>query len=145
MTTSETDPRATTNSVTDLRAAVAGHVIEPHDPEYHAFRTVLLGGTDPRPAVIVRPAHDADVAAAIAFSLDTDLPLAIRSGGHSGAGHSTVDGGLVIDLRDMAAIDVDPGARTAWVEAGATAGEVTVATAAHGLAVGFGDTGGVGV
>lgn len=154
MTTSETNHRPIPAAVTpptaappfdELRATVAGRFVEPGDPEYDALRIVQLGGTDPRPAVIVRPAHDADVAAAIAFAREAGLPLAIRSGGHSGAGHSTVDGGLVIDLRDMAAIEVDAEARTAWVEAGATAGEVTAATAAHGLATGFGDTGTVGV
>lgn len=129
----------------DLRARVRGRVVTPADPDYDALRVVVLGGTDPRPAVVVRPLDDADVAAAVTFARDTGLPLAVRSGGHSGAGHGTVDDGLVVDLRDLTALHVDPGARTAWVEAGLTAGAVTAATAAHGLAVGFGDTGSVGV
>lgn len=134
-----------TQDVDDLRTRFSGRVVQPGDPEYDALRVVVLGGADPRPAVIARPRDDADVAAAVAFARDAGLPLAVRSGGHSGAGHGTVDGGLVVDLRDMRAVDVDPGDRTAWVEAGATAGETTAATAAHGLAVGFGDTGSVGV
>lgn len=134
-----------TQDVDGLRARFSGRVVEPGDPDYDALRVVVLGGVDPRPAVIARPRDDADVAAAVAFARDSGLPLAVRSGGHSGAGHGTVDDGLVIDLRDMRAVDVDPEARTAWVEAGATAGETTAATAAHGLAVGFGDTGSVGV
>jgi FAD/FMN-containing dehydrogenase len=134
-----------TQDVDDLRTRFSGRVVQPDDPEYDALRVVVLGGADPRPAVIARPLDDADVAAAVAFARDAGLPLAIRSGGHSGAGHGSVDGGLVVDLRDMRAVDVDPGDRTAWVEAGATAGETTAATAAHGLAVGFGDTGSVGV
>ncbi|HKG57907.1 MAG TPA: FAD-binding oxidoreductase, partial [Candidatus Limnocylindrales bacterium] len=71
--------------------------------------------------------------------------LAVRSGGHNTAGHGSTDGGIVIDLRDMKAIDIDVAGRTAWVETGATAAEVTNATGEHGLAVGFGDTGSVGV
>jgi FAD/FMN-containing dehydrogenase len=134
-----------TQDVDDLRTRFSGRVVQPDDPEYDALRVVVLGGADPRPAVIARPLDDADVAAAVAFARDAGLPLAIRSGGHSGAGHGSVDGGLVVDLRDMRAVDVDPGDRTAWVEAGATAGETTAATAAHGLAVGVGDTGSVGV
>ncbi|HYQ75616.1 FAD-binding oxidoreductase [Cellulomonas sp.] len=134
-----------TQDVDDLRTRFSGRVVQPGDPEYDALRVVVLGGADPRPAVIARPRDDADVAAAVAFAQDAGLPLAVRSGGHSGAGHGTVDDGLVVDLRDMRAVDVDPGDRTAWVEAGATAGETTAATAAHGLAVGFGDTGSVGV
>jgi FAD/FMN-containing dehydrogenase len=76
---------------------------------------------------------------------DTGLELAVRSGGHSNAGHSTTDGGLVLDLRDMHAITVDPASKTAWAETGATAIEVTGATLQHGLVVGFGDAGSVGV
>ena len=132
-------------AVDELRARLRGRVVEPSDPDYDALRVITLGGVDPRPALVVRPAEDADVAAAVSFARDRGLPLAVRSGGHSGAGHGTVDGGLVVDLRDLRAVDVDVETRTAWVGAGATAGEVTAATAAHGLAVGFGDTGSVGV
>lgn len=148
MTTFGTNHHAGTilaDTAADLRVRLTGRVVEPHDPDYDAFRAVQLGGTDPRPALIVRPANDADVAAAVVLARDIGLPLAVRSGGHSGAGHSTVDGGVVIDLRDMASIDIDPRARTAWAEAGLTAGQVTAATAAHNLAIGFGDTGTVGI
>ena len=151
MTTSHTTTSGTTTSSTEvpdlspLRTVFTGRVVEPPDPEYDAYRPIQLGGTDPHPAVIVRPLTDADVAAAVTFARDTGLPLAVRSGGHSGAGHGTVDGGLVIDLRDMTALDIDPEGRTAWAEAGLTAGAVTTAAAAHGLAIGFGDTGTVGI
>jgi len=134
-----------TQDVDGLRARFSGRVVVPGDPDYDALRVVVLGGVDPRPAVIARPRHDADVAAAVTFARDTGLPLAVRSGGHSGAGHGTVDDGLVIDLRDLTGLDIDVEGRTAWVGAGLTAGAVTAATAAHGLAVGFGDTGSVGV
>lgn len=151
MTTSHTTTSGTTTSsagapdLSPLRTTFTGRVVEPQDPEYDAYRPIQLGGTDPRPAVIVRPLTDADVAAAVTFARDTGLPLAVRSGGHSGAGHGTVDDGLVIDLRDMTALDIDPEGRTAWAEAGLTAGAVTTAAAEHGLAIGFGDTGTVGI
>ena len=73
------------------------------------------------------------------------MDLAVRSGGHSAAGHGTTDGGILLDLSPMKAIDIDVAGRTAWAETGLTAGEVTTALGEHGLAVGFGDTGSVGI
>jgi FAD/FMN-containing dehydrogenase len=131
--------------VDDLRSRLTGRVVAPADADYDAYRVIALGGSDPRPAVIVRPVHDADVVEAVRFAAATGLPLAVRSGGHSGAGHGTVDAGLVVDLRDMTAIGIDPDARTVWAESGLTAGALTTAAAEHGLAVGFGDTGSVGI
>jgi FAD/FMN-containing dehydrogenase len=81
----------------------------------------------------------------VTLARETGLELAIRSGGHSLAGHSTTDGGIVLDLADMNALDIDPEQRTAWAQTGLTAGEYTTAAAAHGLATGFGDTGSVGI
>jgi FAD/FMN-containing dehydrogenase len=81
----------------------------------------------------------------VAYARDSGSELAIRCGGHSSAGHSTTDGGIVIDLRDMKAIEVDPEARTAWAQGGLTALEVSISAAEHGLAIGFGDTGSVGI
>ncbi|HET9436438.1 MAG TPA: FAD-binding oxidoreductase [Candidatus Limnocylindrales bacterium] len=128
-----------------LRDRVTGRVVGPDDPDYDAMRTIMIGGIDPRPAAIVRVGGPADVAATLAVSRDAGLPIAVRSGGHSGAGHGSVDGGIVIDLRDLRAIEIDAASRTAWVETGLTAGEVTTAVGEHGLAIGFGDTGSVGV
>src|SRR5688500_3973865 len=136
---------STSLSLDDLRSRLEGRVISPDDGSYDAARMVMAGGIDRRPAAIVRPAVDADVALAIGFAREHGLALAVRSGGHSGAGHSTCDDGVVIDLRDMTAIEIDADARAAWVEAGATAAGFTVAAAKHGLAVGFGDTGSVGL
>lgn len=132
-----------TLSVTDLRCQFDCRVIGPDDEGYDDARMVALGGVDSRPALIVRPTVDADVVRTIALARESGLPLAVRSGGHSGAAHSTVDGGLVLDLRDMNALEIDVNARTAWAESGLSAGEFTEAAAAHGLAVGFGDTGSV--
>jgi FAD/FMN-containing dehydrogenase len=141
-------PMQTTTTQLDidrLRADVRGTVITPDDPTYDAARTVLPGDVDGHPAAIVRVANADDVATVIGFARDSGAELAVRCGGHSGAGHSTTEGGIVIDLRDMKAIEVDPQDRTLWAEGGATALEVTNAAAEHDLAIGFGDTGSVGI
>jgi hypothetical protein len=136
--------RTTHHSLARL-AGVKGRVITPGDPTYNRARAVFYGGIDKRPSAIVRVADVADVRRVIAKARDEGYELAVRSGGHSIAGHSTTDGGLVIDLRGMSKIEIDPDARTAWVETGATAIQVTEALARHGLVVGFGDAGSVGV
>ena len=132
-------------SIAALRADLRGRVIAPGDPEYDGARVVMLGGIDRHPAVIARVADAQDVGRVIRLARETGLPLAVRSGGHSGAGHSVNEGGIVIDLRDMQALDIDVAGRTAWAETGLTAGEFTTEVGAHGLAVGFGDTGSVGL
>jgi FAD/FMN-containing dehydrogenase len=134
-----------TLSIPKLRADLNGRVIAPDDPGYEEGRTLFYGGFDSHPAVIIRPADATEVARVVALARETGMELAVRSGGHSPAGHSVSDGGIVLDLADMRALDIDPGDRTAWVETGLTAGEYTTAAAAHGLATGFGDTGSVGV
>jgi FAD/FMN-containing dehydrogenase len=73
------------------------------------------------------------------------LELAVRSGGHSVAGHSVSDGGIVLDLSEMKGLEIDLERLTAWAQTGLTAGEYTTAAGAHGLATGFGDTGSVGI
>jgi FAD/FMN-containing dehydrogenase len=128
-----------------LRATVRCPVITPWEPEYDAARRVRAGGFDLRPAAVVRVTDADDVAAAIAVGRETGAALAVRSGGHSGAGHGSVDGGIVIDLRGLSGLEIDPVTATAWAGAGLTAAEVTAAAAEHGLAVGFGDTGSVGI
>ena len=138
-------PTVPSLAVLDLRARVRGRVVEPTDADYDALRGIQLGGTDPRPAVIVRPVDDDDVVQAVRFAQDAGLPLAVRSGGHSGAGHGSVDGGVVVDVRDLRTLEIDADARTVWAGAGLTAGELTTATDEHGLAIGFGDTGSVGI
>jgi FAD/FMN-containing dehydrogenase len=140
-----TDPTRATLDLPALRDAVRGRVITPDDGDYDAARAIVYGGIEPRPAVIVRVADAEDVAAAIGFVRDHAMPFAVRSGGHSGAGHGSVDGGLVIDLRELSAIEVDPGTKTAWAGAGLTAVEVARAAHEHGLSIGFGDTGSVGI
>jgi FAD/FMN-containing dehydrogenase len=134
-----------TISIDKLRTDVRGRVIGPDDPGYDEARTPFYGGIDRRPAVIVRVADDADVARVIAIARETGLELAVRSGGHSIPGYSVSDGGIVLDLADMRAIDIDAEGRTAWAETGLTAVEFANAAHEHGLALGFGDTGSVGI
>jgi FAD/FMN-containing dehydrogenase len=142
---SSTEAAATPNLIPRLRAASDGRLIAPGDAVYDRVRTVFYGDIDRRPAAIVRVADATDVARVVSLARETGVELAVRSGGHSGAGHSTTDGGIVLDLRDLRALEIDVQQRTAWAEAGLTAGEYTTAAGAHGLATGFGDTGSVGI
>jgi FAD/FMN-containing dehydrogenase len=131
--------------ISRLRAQVTGRVVTPDDSAYDQARAVFYGGFDRRPQVIVQAADATDVARVVALARDTGLELAVRSGGHSPAGHCVLDGGIVLDLSAMRALDLDTEACTAWAEPGLTAGEYTTAASARGLATGFGDTGSVGL
>jgi hypothetical protein len=131
--------------ISGLLSSLSGRIITPDDPEYDKARSLFYGGIDKRPALIVRVKNANDVSCVIALARDTGLELAVRSGGHSIPGHSVSDGGIVLDLSEMKAVEIDPERRTAWAESGLTASELSNATAAHGLAVGFGDTGSVGI
>ena len=135
----------TTISIDQLRDGLTGRVIAPGDSDYDEARTVVAGGIDSQPAAIVRVANAADVARVVTFAREAGAELAVRSGGHSAAGHSTTDGGIVIDLRELRDIDLDVGGRRVWAGAGLTAGDVTKAVTPHGLVIGFGDTGSVGI
>jgi FAD/FMN-containing dehydrogenase len=132
-------------AIPQLRSDLSGPVIAPEDPGYDEARAVFFTGFARRPAAIVQVADDADVARVVSIARDTGVELAVRSGGHSNAGHSTSDGGIVIDLSRMNALDIEADGRTAWAETGLTAGEYTAATGARGLATGFGDTPSVGI
>src|SRR5919112_3639777 len=138
----ETNP---TTSIPGLRAALNGRVISPDDAGYDEARKVFYAGIDRRPAFIVRVASAADVSQVVSLARESGLELAVRSGGHSLAGHSTTDGGIVLDLSDMKGLEIDVERRTAWAETGLTAGEYTAVAGTHGLATGFGDTGSGGI
>jgi FAD/FMN-containing dehydrogenase len=129
----------------ELRSRFDGRVIGPDDADYDSARQVMPGHIDRRPAVIVKVANDDDVKGVIALARESGLDLAVRCGGHSAKGDGTTDGGIVLDLRDMTKLEIDPRSKTAWAEAGLTAAAVTQAAAEHGLAIGFGDTGSVGI
>ena len=132
-------------SIPKLRTEFKDRVIAPGDPDYDKARTVFYGGVDKHPAVIVKVADANEVSRVVNLARESGLDLAIRSGGHSTAGHSVCEGGIVLDLSNMKGLEIDTEAQTAWAEAGLTAGELTTALGAHGLAVGFGDTGSVGI
>jgi FAD/FMN-containing dehydrogenase len=111
-----------------------GELIGPDDAEYEQARNVYNALIDRRPALIARCASAEDVATVVTFAREHDLLLAIRGGGHNGAGLGTCDDGVVIDLSLLRDVLVDPAARTVRVAGGATWGEVDRATNVHGLA-----------
>jgi FAD/FMN-containing dehydrogenase len=130
---------ADTAMIQDFKAMLRGALIGPEDDSYDAARKVYNAMIDKRPAMIVRCAGTADVIAAVNFARTHDLPLAVRAGGHSVAGNSTCDAGLVIDLSPMKGIRVDPVQRTARAEGGVTWGDFDHETQVFGLAT----TGGI--
>ncbi|MBL8103347.1 MAG: FAD-binding protein, partial [Anaerolineales bacterium] len=88
-------------STSDLRALFNGRVIAPDDPRYESARTVFYGGIDSRPSAIIRVADAGDVSRLVKLASEHGFELAIRSGGHSTAGHSTTESGIVLDLSAM--------------------------------------------
>jgi FAD/FMN-containing dehydrogenase len=122
-----------------------GRVITPDADDYDRVRRVRNAAIDRRPALIVRPTDADDVAIVVAHAQEQGLPLIVRAGGHSMAGHGTGDGALLLDLSAMRGVEIDPVRQTAWADAGILAGEYTSATHALGLVTPFGDTGSVGV
>jgi FAD/FMN-containing dehydrogenase len=122
-------------NVDELRSKVGGEVVTPEDSAYEEARLVWNGMVDRRPAVVVRCASTDDVVAALAFAREHDLIVSVRCGGHSTPGYSSCDGGVVIDLRGMNAIEVDADAKTARVQGGAVWAELDAATQEHALAV----------
>lgn len=128
-----------------LRSTFAGEMVTPEDDGYDEARRLWNAVHDLRPAAVVRPTSTGEVATAIRFARDHDLPLAVRSGGHSAAGHSSCDGGLVIDLSRMRGVAVDAERRTARANGGALLGELDVAAQAHGLVCPVGVIGHTGV
>lgn len=112
-----------------------GALLRPGDPGYDDHRQSFNGMLDRRPAAIALVESVDDVLEALSIGLGQKLPIGVRGGGHSVAGHGIVNGGMVIDLRRMRRVDVDPGARVAHVDGGATWEDFDTAAQAHGLAV----------
>lgn len=131
--------------ISNLRANLNGNVIAPDDPGYDDARRVFFTGFDRRPAAIVRVADASDVSRTVDLARETGAELAVRGGGHSRAGFGTSEGGIVLDLSEMNAVEIDPDSRTAWAQTGITAGDYTKAAGEHGLATGLGDTASVGL
>jgi FAD/FMN-containing dehydrogenase len=125
-------------SVRAFQANLRGELILPGDQHYEAARQLYNGMIDRRPRLIARCREVADVVTAVQFAREHDLLLAIRGGGHNGAGLGSCDDGLVIDLSKWKGVRVDPARRTVRVDAGCTSGDVDHATHAFGLAVPFG-------
>jgi len=136
------------DSVADLRQRHRGPLIGPDDAGYDPARITFNGMIDRRPALIARPLDVDDVVAAVRYAVDGDLPIAVRGGGHSVAGHCIGDGGVVVDLRLMRSVTVDPDARVATCGGGALWEDLDPPCLRHGLATPggtFGDTGVAGL
>ena len=128
-----------------LRGQLAGRLLTPDSADYDSARSTISITLDRRPRAIVRAATAQDVAAAVTFARSHGLPLSVRSGGHSLAQLSVIDDALMVDLSAMKRVTVDPGTRTARVQAGATSGDLAGPAHAHGLALTTGDTHSVGM
>jgi FAD/FMN-containing dehydrogenase len=126
-------------TIEQLREQVRGGVIAEGDDGYDEARAVYNAMIDKRPMAVVRAVNAGDVMAAVRFAREAGVDLAVRGGGHSVPGFGTCDGGIAIDLAGMRGVRVDPNARTARAEGGATWGDFNAATHAFGLAT----TGGI--
>jgi FAD/FMN-containing dehydrogenase len=132
------------SSFHSLRDKLAGDLITPDSASYDEARTTLYGRTA-FPLAIVRVKNAEDVAATVSFAQRHGTPLAVRSGGHSLAQYSVVDGAIIVDFAAMKHVSIDPDARVAHVEAGATSADVASPAHEHGLALSTGDTHSVGI
>ncbi len=123
------------SAMDEFKASLRGELIQPQDQGYDAARKVYNAMIDRRPQLIARCSDVADIITAVKFARENNMLLAIRGGGHNGAGLGVCDGGLVIDLSRRRGIRVNPKKRTVQVESGCTWGDVDHATHPFGLAV----------
>ncbi|GAA3219634.1 FAD-binding oxidoreductase [Pseudonocardia petroleophila] len=128
-----------------LRAALAGTVLVPGDPDYDGARLIWNGAIDRYPAVVARCTSPADLAEALACARERGLDVAVRGGGHGYWGAAVPENGLMIDLSPLDSVVVDPGARRARVGGGATLARLDAACQEHGLAVPAGTVSHTGV
>jgi FAD/FMN-containing dehydrogenase len=134
-----TDTTTERPTIQPLREHVRGRLITAEDEGYDEARVVHNGMFDKRPLAVVKAEQVGDVVAAVRCAGELELDLSVRGGMHSGPGFGTNDGGLVIDMGQMRTVRVDPRAKTARADAGATWGDFNYATHAFGLAT----TGGI--
>jgi FAD/FMN-containing dehydrogenase len=134
------------SKIEQLKRGFEGEILLPTDGAYDSARQIWNAMIQKRPAIIARCAATSDVVRAVNFARDNRLLLAVRGGGHNIAGSAMCDDGLVIDLSQMKAAQVDPAARRVTIEGGAALGDLDAATQAHGLAtpVGINSTTGIG-
>jgi FAD/FMN-containing dehydrogenase len=126
------------SAIDELKTATRGQLLLPGDAGFDEARSIWNAMIDRHPAMILRCAGVADVRRGVAFARDNDLPLAVRGGGHNIAGTALCDDGLVIDLSPMKSVQIDPAARRAYVEPGATLGDFDHEAQAFGLATPLG-------
>src|SRR6266702_6589072 len=126
------------SAIDELKTAVRGELLLPDDAGFNEARSIWNAMIDKRPAMILRCVGVADVRRGVAFARDNDLPLAMRGGGHNIAGSALCDDGLVIDLSPMKSVRIDPVARRAYVEPGATLADFDHEAQAFGLATPLG-------
>ncbi|MBP1634089.1 MAG: linked oxidase-like protein [Acidobacteria bacterium] len=133
------------HALAEFVQAVRGRALSPSDPGYDDARRVFNAMVDRRPGLVVQPVDSEDVQHAVRFARRHDVLVSIKGGGHSAPGHAVCDDGLLVDLSRMRAIAVDPAARVAIAEGGATWGEFDEATQRYGLAVTGGRIRGTGI
>ncbi len=122
-------------TLAEFAEGMRGSIVRPGDPDYDHERNIWNGAHDRHPAVIARCAGVGDVIRTVDLARSEGLPLAVRGGGHSIPGFSTVDGGIVLDLSPMKGVEVDPARRTVTAQAGCTWRDVDAETQQFGLAV----------
>src|SRR5262245_6299739 len=132
-------------NIQELKNSITGQIVLPGDAAYDEARKIWNATIDKHPGAIVRCATTSDVVQTLNFARNSGLVLSIRGGGHNIAGNALCDDGVVIDLSQMKAANVNPGARRVTIEGGATLADLDAATQAHGLAtpVGINSTTGI--
>src|SRR5438477_8004487 len=132
-------------SISGLKNSLKGEIVLPGDPRYDSLRRVWNHDIDLKPAAMVLCAAEDDVIRSVQFARENSLTLAVRSGGHSFAGHGVCEGGMVVNLSSMRRVSLDALARLVTIEPGIRAGELDQVTNAFTLAVPLGSCPMVGV
>jgi FAD/FMN-containing dehydrogenase len=135
----------TVTDVFEFETSFGGEIVRPGSARYDELRKVFNAMIDRSPALFARCRTTADVQSAVNHAREAGMPVAVYAGGHGVTGHAVCDNGMVIDLRELNHVEVDPAARTARVGGGATWGVVDAATQEHALAVTGGRVPGTGV